>query len=156
MLLVLTKEQIPFTPVKPSIAYGLRTMNSTRSYSQSSFKTAQYLSLGTFRKTGVRVDTPVWFAEDGEFLYVLSNNQAGKIKRIRNSQRCQIAPCTMLGKTTGEWQDSTAVIIVDPVAIQCAHQALKKKYGWQMLMLDSGAWIGGRINQRTFIKLKKP
>lgn len=120
------------------------------------FDGAQYLSLGTFRKTGVRVDTPVWFAEDGEWLYVLSNNQAGKIKRIRNSDRCQIAPCTMLGKTTGKWQDSTANIIDDASEIQRAHLALKKKYGWQMLMLDSGAWIGGRIKQRTFIKIKKP
>ncbi|MCC7245880.1 MAG: hypothetical protein IT269_09385, partial [Saprospiraceae bacterium] len=51
----------------------------------STFNTAQYLNLGTFRKTGARVETPVWFAEDNGYFYVLSNNQAGKIKRLKNS-----------------------------------------------------------------------
>jgi PPOX class probable F420-dependent enzyme len=121
-----------------------------------SFETAKYLTLGTFRKTGTRVDTPVWFAEESGFFYVLSNNQAGKIKRIKNGANCQIAPCTMLGSPTGEWQDSTAFIIQDSVEIQRAHNALKKKYGLQMLLLDGGAWLGGKINQRSFIKIRKP
>lgn len=120
------------------------------------FESAQYLSLGTFRKTGVRVDTPVWFAPDGDMLYVLSNNQAGKIKRIKNSSRCEIAPCTMLGSVTGSWQESTAELINDQDEISRAHTALKKKYGWQMTLLDSGAWMGGRIKQRAFIKIRKP
>ena len=121
-----------------------------------SFETAKYLTLGTFRKTGARVDTPVWFAEDGGGFYVLSNNQAGKVKRIRNSGNCQIAPCTMLGSPTGAWQDSTAFIIDDADEIQRAHKALKKKYGFQMLLLDGGARLGGKINQRSFIKIRKP
>ena len=121
-----------------------------------SFETAKYLTIGTFRKTGVRVDTPVWFAEDSGYFYVLSNNQAGKVKRIRNSSICQIAPCSMLGSPTGEWRDSNAFIIDDADEVQRAHQALKKKYGFQMLLLDSGAWLGGRINQRSFIKINKP
>lgn len=120
------------------------------------FETAKYLSLGTFRKTGVRVDTPVWFAEDNGFLYVLSNNQAGKVKRIRNGANCQIAPCTMTGSPTGDWQDSTAYIMDDASEIQKAHAALKKKYGFQMLLLDGGARISGKIHQRSFIKIKKP
>lgn len=120
-----------------------------------SFDKAQYLNLGTFRKTGVRVDTPVWFAPDGDHFYVLSNNQAGKVKRLKNSSRCQIAPCTMLGKPTGEWHDSNAFLVENGDEIRLAHQALKRKYGWQMLMLDSGAWLGGRINQRTFIRIEK-
>jgi PPOX class probable F420-dependent enzyme len=121
-----------------------------------SFETAKYLTLGTFRKTGVRVDTPVWFAENSGFFYVLSNNQAGKVKRINNGSNCQIAPCTMLGSPTGEWQDSTAFIIEDTNEIQRAHQALKRKYGFQMLLLDGGAWLGGKISQRSYIKIKIP
>jgi PPOX class probable F420-dependent enzyme len=89
-------------------------------------------------------------------LYVLSNNQAGKIKRIRNSSRCEIAPCTMLGTLTGVWQESKAELISDEDEMLRAHMALKKKYGWQMALLDSGAWMGGRIKQRTFIKIRKP
>lgn len=121
-----------------------------------SLDNSQYLNFGTFRKTGIRVDTPVWFAGEGDSYFVLSNNQAGKVKRLRNSSRCQIAPCTMLGKPTGNWQDSHAFILDGEEEIRIAHQALKKKYGWQMLMLDSGAWLGGRIKQRTFIRIEKP
>ena len=120
------------------------------------FDTAQYLNIGTFRKSGNRVDTPVWFAVDGDYFYVLSNNQAGKLKRLRNSSRCQLAPCTLLGSPTGEWRDSDAFLVSDPEEEKRAHQALKKKYGWQMLLLDSGAWIGGRIKQRTYIRINKP
>ncbi len=120
------------------------------------FDGAQYLVIGTFRKSGVRVDTPVWFAEDGDSLFVVSNNQAGKVKRLRNSPRCQIAPCTMLGKPTGPWHDSEAWLLQDEQEIKRAHRALKRKYGWQMLMLDTGAWIGGRIRQRSYIRIRRP
>jgi PPOX class probable F420-dependent enzyme len=120
------------------------------------FEAAEYLNLATFRKTGVRVDTPVWFAEDKGFFYVLSNNQAGKIKRLRNSSRCQIAPCTMLGKLTGDVCDSEAFLVTDKEGEQRGHRALKNKYGWKMLLLDSGAWMGGRIKQRTYICIRKP
>ena len=63
------------------------------------FEHAQYINLGTFRKTGVRVDTPVWFAECHEFFYVLSNNQAGKVKRIIHSDRRRIDTLHYVWKT---------------------------------------------------------
>lgn len=122
----------------------------------TAFNNAEYLNLGTFRKTGARVDTPVWFAEHDGGFYVLSNNQAGKVKRLKNSSRCQIAPCTMTGKLTGKWHDSEAVILTAPADIQLAHQVLLNKYGWQMRMLDAGAWLGGKINQRSFLRINKP
>lgn len=122
----------------------------------SHFTRAQYLNLATFRKTGVRVDTPVWFAEEGDYLYVLSNNQAGKVKRLKNSSRCQIATCTMTGKLTGDWQDSDAIILENDADIQRAHRALQDKYGWQMRMLDAGARISGKIHQRSFLRIQSP
>jgi PPOX class probable F420-dependent enzyme len=119
-------------------------------------KSAEYLNLGTFRKTGARVDTPVWFAENAGILYVLSNSDAGKIKRLRNSSRCQIATCTFVGTPTGPWQESEAVLLSDPEEIGLAYNSLRLKYGWQMLLLDTGAWIGRRLNKRTYIKIWKP
>ena len=46
---------------------------------------AAYFSLATFRKSGVAVETPVWFAGDKQTYYVFSAGQAGKVKRLRNS-----------------------------------------------------------------------
>jgi len=61
----------------------------------------KYISLATFRKTGVPVYTPVWFAEEGDKLYFMTSSKLGKVKRIRNNSQVKIAPCTMRGKITG-------------------------------------------------------
>ena len=61
----------------------------------------RYISLATFRKTGVAVYTPIWFAEDNNKLYFMTSSKLGKYKRIRNNPQVKIAPCTIRGKITG-------------------------------------------------------
>ena len=61
----------------------------------------KYISLATFRKNGLVVNTPVWFAEQGEKLYVMTRSDSGKYKRIRNNPQIKVAACTMGGKITG-------------------------------------------------------
>ncbi len=61
----------------------------------------KYISLASFRKNGAPVRTPVWFAEEGGKLYVMTGSHLGKYKRIRNNPRVTIAPCTIRGKVTG-------------------------------------------------------
>jgi hypothetical protein len=90
----------------------------------------KYISLVTFRKTGIAVPTPVWFGEKGGKLYVMSRNDSGKYKRIRNSSRVRIAPCTMRGKVTGPELPATASIL-SPEAWPAARKTLARKY-WLM------------------------
>ena len=61
----------------------------------------RYISLATFRKNGVAVRTPIWFAEDNGRLCFMTNSKTGKCKRIRNNPKAMIAPCTVRGKVTG-------------------------------------------------------
>jgi PPOX class probable F420-dependent enzyme len=61
----------------------------------------KYISLTTFRKNGIPVRTPVWFAEQDGKLYVFTNPKSGKVKRIRNNPRVRIAPSTIRGRVTG-------------------------------------------------------
>ncbi|HYL14667.1 MAG TPA: PPOX class F420-dependent oxidoreductase [Terriglobales bacterium] len=61
----------------------------------------KYISLTTFRKTGVPVRTPVWFAEEEGKLYIFTNPKSGKVKRIRNNPHVRIAPSTLRGRVTG-------------------------------------------------------
>jgi len=61
----------------------------------------KYISLATFRKSGVAVYTPVWFSEEGGKLYVMTRSDSWKYKRIRNNPQVRIAPCTIRGKITG-------------------------------------------------------
>ena len=49
------------------------------------FQGQKYVSLVTFRKNGVPVYTPLWFAEQDGKLYVQTRNDSGKYKRIRNN-----------------------------------------------------------------------
>jgi hypothetical protein len=71
----------------------------------------KYISLASFRKTGVPVRTPVWFAEEDGTLYIFTNPKSGKIKRIRNNPQVKIAPCTMRGKVTGPEFSAVARIL---------------------------------------------
>ncbi len=87
----------------------------------------RYLSLATFRKTGVPVYTPIWFAEYDDKLYFMTNSKLGKVKRIRNNPQVKIAPCTMRGKITGTEFSATARI-VPPVEQARVRQAIKAKY----------------------------
>src|SRR5690242_14116259 len=90
----------------------------------------KYISLLTFRKTGVAVPTPVWFGEENGKLYVMSRNDSGKYKRIHNNSRVKIAPCTIRGKITGPEFDATARILPEQ-DWRTARKIIARKY-WLM------------------------
>lgn len=87
----------------------------------------KYLSLTTFRKTGVAVPTPVWFGEQDGKLYVMTRSDSGKYKRLRNNSQVRIAPCTMRGKPTGPEFAATARVLAAENWPQ-ARQTLRRKY----------------------------
>jgi hypothetical protein len=101
-----------------------RKLNS--SFTQ--FTKKSYLNLETFRKTGVGVKTPVWFVQDGNTLYVRTENNSGKVKRIRNNNLVRVIPCTMSGKVQGEWENATAVLADGTEALR-VRKLLDRKYG---------------------------
>ena len=71
----------------------------------------KYISLTTFRKTGVGVATPVWFGEKDGKLYVMTRSDMGKTKRIRNNPQVKVASCTIRGKVTGPEFAATAKLL---------------------------------------------
>lgn len=87
----------------------------------------RYISLATFRKNGVAVYTPIWFAEAGGKLYFMTNSRLGKCKRIRNNPQARIAPCSIRGKITGPEFPAT-VRILPPEEFARARQAINAKY----------------------------
>src|SRR5947207_321558 len=92
------------------------------------FEGQKYLNLESYRKTGTAVATPVWFADDGNELYIYSLADAGKVKRIRNNPRVRVMPCDFRGGSRGDWVDATARII-DGAEADKAQRLLDKKYG---------------------------
>ncbi len=120
------------------------------------FAKAKYLNLETFRKTGVGVRTPVWFAQDpgspsrhrfadggAAVFYVYSTPDAGKVKRIRNNPRVRVAPCDMRGNLRGAWVDARARICDDAEAAH-GQELLRRKYGWMKITGDFFSRLRGR------------
>jgi PPOX class probable F420-dependent enzyme len=87
----------------------------------------KYVNLETFKKNGTGVKTPVWFAEENSMLYVYTEADVGKVKRIRNNPRVRIAACNMRGKVHGDWIDATAHM-ADELETRKGQALLKKKY----------------------------
>ena len=54
---------------------------------ESEIGKAPYVSLATFRRSGDAVRTPVWMAPADGAHYVFSAGNAGKVKRLKNSER---------------------------------------------------------------------
>lgn len=104
----------------------------------------KYVSLATFRKTGVAVETAVWLARDGESLIVMTGEGSGKVKRLRNNSAVRLAPCSMGGKVAGDavWVDATAT--VEPFTPPLAG-LLAKKYGF---MYRLNEWMQSRRKSR--------
>ena len=93
----------------------------------SAIRGQKYISLTTFRKTGVGVPTPVWFGEDVGKLYVMTRGDMGKAKRIRNNPQVKLAPCTIRGKLTGPEFAATARVL-PPEEHQRARKSINRKY----------------------------
>lgn len=117
-------------------------------------ETERYFSLATFRRSGVAVETPVWFAAaDGRF-YVFSDGQAGKVKRLRNSPRARVAACDMRGRVRGEWLDAEARVVRDAETVERAYATLRRKYGLQMAITDFFSRLTGRYSRRAMLEIE--
>lgn len=115
---------------------------------------SNYISLATRKRSGDWVATPVWFAPDRGSYYVFSAGHAGKVKRLHNFSESRIASCTMTGTLTGEWQDSRAFVLDDPKEQATALAALRRKYGWQMLLADFFSQLTGKMARRAYIRIE--
>ncbi len=93
------------------------------------FEKQSYLNIETFRKSGQGVKTPVWFAQEGDSLYVWTQADSGKAKRIRNNGTANVAPSTGSGEPLGEWIPARAQADDSSEAVQHVTKLMKKKYG---------------------------
>ena len=89
----------------------------------------KYCQLITFRRSGAAVATPVWFAVSDDRLYVKTERPSGKLRRIRNDPRVEVAPCTARGRALGEAVCARARLLgADEAGV--AERALCERYGF--------------------------
>ncbi len=113
-----------------------------------------YVSLATFRRDGRAVQTPVWFARRGDHLYLFSEGDAGKVKRLRNGPRARVAACNVRGALRGDWIEARGRVVEDAKIVRAAYEALQAKYGWQMTVVDFFSRLTGRIGARAIVELE--
>jgi hypothetical protein len=113
-----------------------------------------YLNLATFRRSGVAVETPVWFAAHAGRLYVFTEGKAGKLKRLRANPAIRVAPCGVRGSLKGAWLPGRARRVEDAATLAAAYRALRRKYGIQMWLLDAFSRLAGRYDARAMLELE--
>jgi uncharacterized protein len=90
---------------------------------------AKYCLLVTYRRSGEPVPTPVWFGLDSEGrLYLRTEADGGKAKRIRANPSVKVAPATQRGKPTGPLAEGSARVLESPDEPR-AERALQANYG---------------------------
>ena len=105
--------------------------------------TSTYVSLTTFRRTGVPVSTPVWAAPDGGTLVVWTRADSGKVQRLRHTPRVTVAPCDFRGRTDGPAVDGVAEFVAQP-EWPGALGALRRAYGFRFQL----GYVTSRVMQR--------
>jgi hypothetical protein len=113
----------------------------------------QFMKLTTFRRTGVAVPTPVWFAQVGDTLYVTTQRDAGKVKRIRHTPRVTVEPCTASGQSLGEALEAKAREL-SSAEHDAANRALSQKYTWQYAAFNLMGRLRG--SKRTYLEVTMP
>jgi PPOX class probable F420-dependent enzyme len=87
----------------------------------------KYISLETFKKNGEGVRTPLWFVLHDGALYVYTEADSWKVKRIQNNPHVRVASSTIRGHVTGPWVNGTASF-VDGEERRVADRLLDRKY----------------------------
>lgn len=116
------------------------------------YKKEQYINVETYRKTGVGVKTPVWFVEyNGEMCFT-TEPQSGKVKRMHNNPKVNIAACKMDGTVTGEWLPA-AVRFMQGDEIKIVDKLYSKKYGLMKVLFELPK-LFRKKPERSFIAIK--
>ncbi|MCG2787940.1 MAG: PPOX class F420-dependent oxidoreductase [Anaerolineae bacterium] len=114
------------------------------------FQNQQYLNLETFRKNGQGVKTPVWFVQDGDVLYIWTQTDSGKAKRVRNVSRVNIAPSRGDGAPLADWVPASASRDDSPETVEHVRKLMSKKYGF----LFHAFALMGKLRKAAYTTLK--
>ncbi len=114
---------------------------------------SEYINLESFKRNGDGVKTPVWCAPVDGTLVVFTNSDSYKVKRIRRDPRVRVARCSASGKVKGDWLEGQCKIVEDAGEEHAGYDALLKKYGWKMRLMNFFSSLGRTKQARTMLKV---
>ncbi len=94
------------------------------------FLNQKYVNLETYKRNGQAVLTPVWFVMDAETIYIRTDMNSGKVKRIKNNPNIRVTPSGPRGQLRGKWMEGQ-MKMAGSLESEHANQLLDKKYGIQ-------------------------
>lgn len=112
---------------------------------------SSFVSLGTFRRNGEEVATPVWIARDGDELVVTTERNTGKVKRLRNDPTVTLRPCSRMGAVQPDaiTVRARARIAGPSTEDSRADSAFRRKYGWQFRAITGFEALMRRVQRRA-------
>ena len=113
----------------------------------------EFARLTTYRKGGKPVPTPVWFALAEGRVYVFTDVESGKVKRIRDDPRATLAPSGFRGRPRGE-EVRVEARVLGRAEHEVADRALRGKYGWRYRLAQAVIDLLGKSARRAFLELR--
>jgi PPOX class probable F420-dependent enzyme len=89
----------------------------------------QHVLLVTYKRDGTPVPSPVWFALEGDTLFVWTEVNAYKAKRLQRDPHALIAVCSPLGAPLADPIAATGRVLTDEAERQHAAAVLKSQWG---------------------------
>ena len=114
---------------------------------------AKYITLTTFTKDGRPKPTAVWVVPDGDAALVISEKNAWKVKRIRNTPRVTVAICDMRGNVKSEAVEGVASVL-DESQTERVYQAIGKRYGIVGKVFNFFSKLRGGTNRTIGLELR--
>jgi uncharacterized protein len=114
----------------------------------------QYLRLTTYRASGEPIPTTVWFALVGDHIYVFTDAESGKVKRIRGDPRVTLAPSGFRGHPRGKSIQAEARVM-DGAEHERADRELRDKYGRRYRLAQAVIGWLGLSARRAFLELRQ-
>jgi len=121
----------------------------------SQISDAKYVSLVTFRESEERVPTAVWFAKFGDAANtycVITETNAGKVKRIRHNPKIEVQVCDIKGNVTANatTYSGFARLVTGTEAV-AVRKAIAKRYGITYKLFSVYNSIGSLLKRRYAI-----
>ena len=113
----------------------------------------RFVLLGTRKRNGSIVSMPVWIADLGDGTVGFTTEvRTGKVKRIRNFPDVTIRPCDRRGRCepdAPEWPARAE--IREGAAAEPVIAVVKRRYGWQYVVIDVVGTIRGLMTRRPAV-----
>jgi PPOX class probable F420-dependent enzyme len=114
----------------------------------------RYCLLVSYRRSGAPVPTPLWFGIDArDHVYVRTESDSGKVKRVRANSRVLLGPANGRGKPLGPLAEGSArVLAADEHAV--AERVVQSNYGLGRRIYE--ALLGSHAERVAYLEVTPP